>query len=196
MVGIETLIFEWIVIFVFNIIPAFAPPTWMTLAFFYITNPQNIFLLVFIGVTASTVGRYCLAKISNKFIFKFASKKKKQQMELINIRLAGKPFQKFIFTFLFALSPLPSNALFIAIGATNTKLREILLGFFAGRTLSYLFLVFTTEKIFSSLSITLEGTATFWTIIIELIGVFAIIFFFIFDWEKLLKQKDLKKIKK
>jgi len=189
MLGIEILLFEWLVVFLINLIPAFMPPTWMTLSFFYITSPQNIFLLVFIGVTASTVGRFGLAKISGKFTTKFASKKKKKQMHLLQKNLEGKPIQKFIFTLIFALSPLPSNALFIAVGATKTRLREVIAGFFVGRTISYLFLVFTTEKIFSSFGMTASGNVTLWTIMIEVIGVIAIIAFFLFDWEKLLGKK-------
>ncbi len=186
MIGIDVLLFEWIFVFLINLVPAFMPPTWLTLSFFYITNPQNIFLLVFIGVTASTAGRYCLAKLSGTFFERFGTKKKKKQMELLQKKLQGKPLSKFLFTMLFALSPLPSNALFIAVGATKTRMREVVVGFFVGRTISYLFLVFTTEKIFSSLGATVEGTATLWTIMIELIGVIAIIAFFVFDWEKLL----------
>ena len=141
MVGIEVLFFEWIVVFLINLIPAFMPPTWMTLSFFYITNPQNIFLLVFIGVTASTAGRYCLAKGAGKFFQRFGTKKKKKQMKSLQKRLHGKPLHVFIFTLLFSLSPLPSNALFIAVGATKTKLKLVVAGFFVGRTISYLFLV-------------------------------------------------------
>jgi len=189
MIGIEVLLFEWAIVFLINLIPAFMPPTWLTLTFFYITNPQNIFLLVLIGVTASTAGRYCLAKGSGKFFGKYGTKKKKKQMKLLEKKLHGKPLQKFIFTLLFSLSPLPSNALFIAVGATKTRLREVIAGFFVGRTISYLFLVFTTEKIFSSLGTTVEGTGTLWTIMIEIIGIIAIIAFFVFDWEKLLGGK-------
>ena len=190
MVGIEVLLFEWIVIFLINLVPVFMPPTWMTLSFFYITNPQNIFLLVFIGVTASTAGRYALAKGAGKFFARFGTKKKKKQMKMLKKRLHGKPLHVFIFTFLFSLSPLPSNALFIAVGATKTRLREVVAGFFVGRTISYLFLVFTTERIFSSLGATVEGTGTQWTIMIEVIGVIAIVLFFIFDWEKMLGGKE------
>jgi membrane protein YqaA with SNARE-associated domain len=182
------LLFEWAVIFAINVIPAFAPPTWMALSYFYITSPQNIFLLVLIGVTASTCGRYILAKISAK-TFDILGKKDKEDMEFLREKLKGKKWKKFIFSFLFSLGPFPSNALFITIGATKIKLREILAGFFFGRLLSYLFLVFTTQHIFSSLELTFEGQATLWTIVVEIIGVLAIIWFFTFDWKKFFKEK-------
>ena len=99
---------------------------------------------------------------------------------------------------IYALSPLPSNALFIAFGATKTRLREVLAGFFVGRTISYLFLVFTTQKVFSSLESTMQGNASLWTIMIEVIGVIAVIGFFLVDWNKiiLLATNDQPKAKK
>jgi uncharacterized membrane protein YdjX (TVP38/TMEM64 family) len=162
------------------------PPTWALLSAFYIAEPQDIFLLIIIGVTASTCGRFALAKLSEKVISKFASDKKKDEFNSIGARLKGKATQKFIFTFIYALSPLPSNALFIAFGATKTKLREVLAGFFIGRFISYLFLVFTTNQVFSSMEKTLQGNASLWTIMIEVIGIVAVIGFFFVDWNKII----------
>lgn len=83
------------------------------------------------------------------------------------------------------------------MGTTKIRLREIIAGFFVGRTLSYLFLVFTSEKIFTSLETTLTGSATTWTFFIEIIGVLSILVFFLFDWKKfLLKNEKLKKTRK
>jgi uncharacterized membrane protein YdjX (TVP38/TMEM64 family) len=191
------LIIEWLIIFGLNIIPVFAPPNWIVLTYFYIVHPQNLFLLIFIGVTASTCGRYVLAILSRKIFNKFASKEKKEEMELIRNKLKKNTWKKFIFSVLFSLGPFPSNSLFIAVGTTKIRLREIIAGFFVGRTLSYLFLVFTSEKIFTSLETTLTGSATTWTFFIEIIGVLSILVFFLFDWKKfLLKNEKLKKTRK
>jgi len=180
------MIIEWFVVFVANIVPAMMPPTWAILSFFYITYPQDIFVLVILGVTASTCGRFALAKLSGYVTERFASAKKKHEFEAINSKLQGKPIEKFIFTFLYALSPLPSNALFIAFGATKTRMREVLSGFFVGRVISYLFLVFTTQKIFSSFESTIMGSASTLTIAIEVVGVVIVIAFFFVDWNKII----------
>jgi len=179
-------IVQWVVIFLANIIPAFMPPSWAILSAFYISSPQNIFALILIGVTASTCGRFALAKLSGKVTSKFASASKKKEFDAIGAKLEGKAFQKFIFTFIYALSPLPSNALFIAFGATKTRMREVLAGFFIGRFISYLFLVFTTNQVFSSLEATAQGAGTLGTIMVEVIGVIAIVGFFFVDWNKLI----------
>ena len=48
---------EWLVVFGLNVVPAFAPPTWMLLSFIYIAYPQDILVLIIVGATASTCGR-------------------------------------------------------------------------------------------------------------------------------------------
>ncbi len=188
-----TIIFQWIIVFIINIIPAFAPPTWIVLSYFYISNPQDIFLLILIGVTASTVGRYVLAKFSGKVFFKFASEQKKIEVEKIRKRLHKRNFAKFMVSFIFAIGPLPSNAFFIAVGSTKMRMREILSGFFLGRLISYLFLVYTSEKLFSSFETTLGGEATIITLILEIVSILALILFFFLDWNKILELIDRKK---
>jgi membrane protein YqaA with SNARE-associated domain len=188
---ISMLFAQWVIVFLINVVPAMAPPTWAVLSFFYISSPQNIFLLVAIGVTASTAGRFALAKASYFVTQKFADKKKKMEFSAIEKKLEGKTSQKFIFTLIYSLSPLPSNALFIAFGATKTKLMEVLTAFLLGRTISYLFLIFTTQKVFSSLEATMQGNASMWTIMIEIIGVIAVLAFFLVDWNKLISLEML-----
>jgi len=189
------LIAEWLIIIGLNVVPAFAPPTWMVLSALYIAYPQNIFLLVIVGVTASTIGRYLLARGSKFAVQKLAKAEKKEHLEELKGKLDAKPLSKFLFSFVFCLGPLPSNTLFIVAGATGIRLREILAGFFVGRTISYMFLVFTTQKVFASLAATAEGTANMLTIMIEVIGVLSILFFFFFDWEKFIwgKKDETKK---
>lgn len=188
-----TLIIQWLVIFWVNIIPAFAPPTWLVLSYFHVTSPQNFLLLILLGVTASTAGRYVLAKFSGKLFVRFASEKKKKEIDLIKEKLQKKSTAKFMLSFIFSLGPLPSNAFFIAVGSTKLKLKEFLLGFFAGRTISYLFLVYTSGVLFSSFGDQLAGDTSLVTLGVEIIGVIAIIAFFLIDWTKLIDLIDKKK---
>ena len=180
------LVFQWLIVFAVNVIPALMPPTWAVLSFLNIYHPQDIFILVAVGVSASTCGRFVLAKLSAVAADKFAGKQKKHEFDSIRKSLEKKPLEKFLFTFVYSLSPLPSNALFIAFGATKTRMREALAGFLIGRTISYLFLVFTTQKVFSSLEATAAGSASLWTIAIEVLGVIGIGAFFFVDWNKII----------
>lgn len=202
MFGLETinyellLVIQWVVIFAINFVPVLAPPTWIVLSFFYVVREQNLLVLVIIGVTASTFGRYALARFSGYLTDKFASKEKKMEFDAIKNKLKGKAREKFVFTFLYALSPLPSSALFIALGATKTKLKEVLLGFLVGRLISYLVLIFIAGNILSSMETIISESTNIWTIGIEVIGIIAIILFFLTDWKKILnlgEKEDTKK---
>ena len=52
------------VVFVLNVLPAFAPPTWMTLSFVGLAVPNvNVVALAVVGAAAATLGRIALAKL-------------------------------------------------------------------------------------------------------------------------------------
>jgi hypothetical protein len=52
-------------VYVLNIIPAFAPPTWMLLSLIGFNHPQlNLLMLALIASMAATLGRITLAGLS------------------------------------------------------------------------------------------------------------------------------------
>ena len=136
-------------VFGLNIIPAFAPPTWMVfsyIGFRYVT--VNHALLALVGASAATLGRLVLAKMARVVVRqKFMSESSRQNID--SIREYLEPRKKLTFgVFLFyAFTPLPSNYLFIAYGLTSMKFRLIAPAFFIGRTISYTFWGFTASTI-------------------------------------------------
>jgi membrane protein YqaA with SNARE-associated domain len=178
-------LFEWIVIFIANIIPAFAPPPFLILSYFYADSSTNLFVLVFIGVTASTIGRYLLAKLSGVFTFAFASKHEKGEMDFLKKKLSGTKKERFLFSMIYSITPLPTNILFIIVGATRMRLKAITLGFAVGRTIQYAVLV----ALFGNTLRVLLITNDFLFIIVS--GIFSIavlLIFFLMDWERVLKK--------
>ena len=67
MIGeLSTLLLMFGLVFGLNLIPAFAPPTWMALAFVGFQFPDtNPVLLAMVGAIAATLGRLSLAKLSH-----------------------------------------------------------------------------------------------------------------------------------
>jgi hypothetical protein len=49
-----------VLVFGVNIVPAFMPPTWIILAFFYLRYHLNLLPTVIIGAAAATLGRVVL----------------------------------------------------------------------------------------------------------------------------------------
>ena len=52
------------VVFLFNVAPAFAPPTWSVLVLFSLNSDLHPFVLVLLGAISAGSGRLVLAKVT------------------------------------------------------------------------------------------------------------------------------------
>lgn len=182
------------IVFAINIIPAFMPPTWVFLAYVYLMQGGNILLLAFLGAIFSTIGRIALAKWSGPLISGLL-KNKKEDIEFAKKTLDKRPRANFLFTFLYALSPFPSNAIFIISGTAKIKLIPIASGFFLGRLISYYALLqianFTMETV--KINLSLENPIM---IALDIIGILISIWIFTIDWKKILEKIEQNENKK
>jgi hypothetical protein len=99
------------VVFALNIVPAFAPPTWVTLSFVGLTVPSvNVVALAVVGATAATLGRVVLAKLSRLIVRRnFLSEQARLNVDALKQGIEGKKALTSTMFVAFALSPLPSN---------------------------------------------------------------------------------------
>jgi membrane protein YqaA with SNARE-associated domain len=130
-------------IFVLNLIPVFAPPTWMALAFVGFQFPEtNPWALALVGAAAATMGRLTLALLSDRIVSrKWLSHAQRANIDVIKQRLEKRTALTFGIFLSYAFSPLPSNFLFIAYGLTGLPLVRVALPFFLGRCVSYAFFI-------------------------------------------------------
>lgn len=137
-VGTLTVLFG--AVFVLNLLPAFAPPTWMVLSWIGFRQPDlNAVLIALVAALAATGGRVALAKCSHWLIHgRLMRDIDRQNIAVATSWLERKKAMTATVFLLYAFSPLPSNYLFIAYGLTGLGLRTIALAFFLGRTTSYL----------------------------------------------------------
>jgi hypothetical protein len=135
----KILILVFLGVFLLNLIPAFAPPTWMVFSAIGLSGvTKNVVLLAVIGAAGATLGRLVLAKLSRVIIRqKFLSEDTKQNIAAIREGLQGKRNLTFGVFLFYAFSPLPSNYLFIAYGLTTMELKLVAVPFFLGRAVSY-----------------------------------------------------------
>lgn len=153
-----TILVLFFLVFFLNLIPAFAPPTWMVFSFLGFRFPDyGGVTLAFVGALAATLGRPTLAKGSNLIVRQhWLSEEARQNVDAIREQLDKRRKVTFGVLLFYAFTPLPSNYLFIAYGLTATDLRLITIPFFIGRWVSYSFWAFTAASI--SRRITLENT--------------------------------------
>ena len=126
-----------LLIILLNLLPAFAPPTWMALVFFLFHYDANPIALVALGVLSATTGRAILAWYFRKFSH-LVPTRFSQNMEYAGRYFTDHASKKFAFLALFFFSPISSAQLFEAAGLMKTvSLKPLLIAFAAGRTFTY-----------------------------------------------------------
>ena len=139
----------FIVVFALNVLPAFAPPTWTTMSFIGLAIPNiDVLLLALVAATAATCGRVLLARLSRALVRqRLLTEQARRNIDAIKIGIESRRAMT-IGTFLgYALSPLPSNYLFIAYGLTSLPIALLALPFFIGRLVSYAFWTRTASTV-------------------------------------------------
>ena len=125
------------VIFAANVVPAFAPPTWLILVFFVLNYDLQAPVLIVLGIVAATVGRAVLA-----YTLRHSTRWLHRQY-VANRESAGRAVTKtrgrvYATLALFFVSPLSSAQLFAGAGMMKSlPLRPLLAAFAAGRSITY-----------------------------------------------------------
>ncbi|MFA4906775.1 MAG: hypothetical protein WC602_00705 [archaeon] len=185
------------IIVLINVVPAFMPPTWVFLAYVYVMQGGNIFVLAILGAIASTLGRIMLAKWVGPLIARFMNKPMKSNIEFARDEFEKRPGMEFIVTFLYSLSPLPSNTIFIIAGAAKLRFVPIVAGFFFGRVVSYATLMFAANFTAQAVKASLDVQNPYvW--LVDVLGILFTLAILLIDWKSVLKgfnrEKDLRNV--
>lgn len=187
----------FIVVFTLNVIPAFAPPTWVTLSFIGFSMPNiPVLALASIGATAATFGRITLAKLSHTIVRgRLLDAPTCANIDAIKDGLAKRRVFTFGMFLVYAFSPLPSNYLFIAYGLTTLGLVSVAIPFFIGRFVSYSFWIATGSALGDQLDMESFESASYvgiYFIASQLLLIPVIYFFTRIDWRTAFEQKRLR----
>lgn len=181
------------VVFLINLIPIFAPPTWTILVLFRLNSHLPSIPLVLLGAMAAASGRYILAKATYRLRGRL---KTKTIVDLAAARefLKERRFSKYGGMLLFGLSPLPSAQLFEAAGLLNIALVPFTLAFFAGRVVSYSLFVAgaSTVKISGGRDVVTAAFKSPYSIALQLVLIIGIYLLTKINWIKLLNKPEKK----
>jgi hypothetical protein len=116
------------IVFAVNLLPAFGPPTWSILVFFYLTFGLEPLVLVPAGAVAAATTCRTRSRMSPERLDDLASVERALTRNRARTRggLA-----------LFAVSPVPSAQLFVGAGLLTVPLLPLTVAFFCGRVVSY-----------------------------------------------------------
>ncbi|RME79190.1 MAG: hypothetical protein D6769_03110 [Methanobacteriota archaeon] len=133
---VEPYLYLLLTVFFFNLLPAFAPPTWVVLSNFQLSNGFDPFLTIAIGLVGALSGRVVMYYYS-KHLYPFLPKKKKEKVAKLHKEALEHEEDLGLLMFFYSLGPLPSNVVFIFSGIAKIPLLPVALGFFFGRLISY-----------------------------------------------------------
>lgn len=184
----------FLVILGVNISPILMPPSWIILTSFYLLDSNlNVLFLAVVGATGATIGRYFLKKISGVFR-KFVGKEQKSNLDIIGDYLNKKKYGYLIASFLFGATPLPSNILFITYGLMRAKNIGIYIGFWFGRTISYIIMIYFSHAVLRPFLEIFEDRLV-GILIFDGAGIGLIILFASINWTVFITERKIKFVK-
>lgn len=129
----------FLVVFALNVVPAFAPPTWLVLSFIGLKHPQaNPWLVALAAALGATGGRVVLAHFARHIVSScWVPAAMRDNLDVVAKTIERRKTASVIVFVLFAFSPLPSNVLFLAYGLTRAPLHLLAVPFLVGRFVSY-----------------------------------------------------------
>ena len=175
--------------FLINLVPAFMPSTWMVMAFFYIKFGLPLLVLTLGSALASARGRMVRACASLRVRQRFITGRSAEDLDELGAFLNDHRRYVGPMVFLYTLSPLPTNNLFIAAGMTRVDMTAVVIGFTTSRMIANTFWVWTTNKAFDSLgSLFTDAITGPLGIALELLGLIAVVLTFRLPWARWLRR--------
>lgn len=166
----------------------------MVVASAYMINPSlDPIILSILGASAAIGGRLVLFQFST-FDRKYINETRKSSLERLKKYLEKTKYGYFLGTMIFALTPLPSNMLFISYGIMKTKSIGIIMGFWLGRLIVYLMMINVSRYFFKSFSELFKNDVMF-SILVDIVGITMTILVIFVNWDILISQHKLVFIK-
>jgi len=173
-----------------NASPILMPPTWIVLSSFYTTDPTfNILWLSIVGATGALIGRIILMFIS-RFFRRFMGTERKSSLDILADFLKKKKYGYFSASFLFAMTPLPSNLLFMAYGIMRAKNISLFAGFWLGRAIAY-YIMISISNITLKPFLDLFDDSLTGILVTDISSMVMIVIFACINWNRLITEKKL-----
>lgn len=177
-----------------NASPILMPPTWIVLSSFYTIDPSfDILTLSVVGATGALIGRIILMYIS-RFFSRFMGTERKSSLDTLAEYMKKKKYGYFSASFLFAITPLPSNLLFMAYGIMRVKNIAIFAGFWVGRTIAY-YVMISISSVTLKPFLELFDDSLVGVLVADISSIVMIIIFACINWNKLITEKKLEFVK-
>jgi membrane protein DedA with SNARE-associated domain len=162
------------------------------MVFCQIKYQLNVWLVIGVGVTGSTIGRYLLALYMPYLSSKIISSKKDQDLRFVGQQLNKRKWQVQLFVFIYTLIPVPTTPLFTAIGMARINPITVLPAFFIGKFASDALMVHAGKFAAENIELLVKGLLSWKTILGTSVGLLLLFIFLFIDWRMLLEHKKFR----
>ncbi len=192
----KAMLLTFLLVFGFNLAPAFAPPTWMVLSYIAVVHHPPRLMLAIVGAIAATCGRMMLARCSTGLVRRrLLAARTIENLDVVSDQVRRHERMTSGAMLFYAFSPLPSNQVFIAYGLLGLPLRPVALPFLFGRFVSYSFWIFTASEIGQRLAVQSLRTRQFFSAYFVVGQVLTLAMVYVFtriDWRAFVADRKLK----
>jgi membrane protein YqaA with SNARE-associated domain len=197
----STILLVFLIVLALNVIPAFAPPTWMVFSFLGFRFPEHAgWVLALTGALAATLGRCTLAKMSRVIVRRrWLSAASRENVDALRDEIQKRPRLTFGVLLFYAFTPLPSNSVFIAYGLTTMNIFRIAVPFFLGRFVSYTFWTKSAAAVSSKFNANGVGVLGYFSVyfVLTQFAFLGVVYVFTrIDWNVLIRERKWKWFRK
>jgi len=122
--------------FIFDVVPFPFPPAFTIMLLLQIIFDLNLWVVLFVGVAGSILGRFILSLYIGKISGKYFSNSKKEDVEFLGKMMKEKGWKGQVAVLSYSLLPLPTTPLFLAAGMARLRPVLIIPAFFVGKLVS------------------------------------------------------------
>ncbi|MFT3717112.1 hypothetical protein [Pseudorhodoferax sp.] len=189
------LLILFLLVFALNVLPAFAPPTWLLLSFFGLRFPEaSPWLVASAAASGAAAGRSVLASLAQGIAgSRWIPDSTRSNLTVVADAIERRRGTSVLAFLLFAFSPFPSNTLFLAYGLSRAPLPLLALPFFAGRYVSYIAAYTGGSVVAHRFDLTLSSRAALCYFVASQLASLGVVYVFTcVDWQRSRNERRLR----
>jgi membrane protein DedA with SNARE-associated domain len=175
----------------FDIVPFPFPPAFTIMVFLQIIFQLNVWLVIFIGVAGSVLGRYILLLYTPFLAKKYLKESKNNDIQFLGEKMNENKWKGQMIVLAYSLLPLPTTPLFLGAGISKIEAKYIIPAFLIGKFTSDTLALFLGAYAVENAESMLENALSWKSFASLMLGLFLLFCLFFIDWRTLIQTKRL-----
>ena len=175
----------------FHIVPFPFPPAFTIMMLFQIIFELNVWLVIFIGVAGSVLGRYILLLYAPLLATRYLNESKNNDIQFLGAKMKENKWKGQAIVLVYSLLPLPTTPLFLGAGISKLSPVYIIPAFIIGKFTSDTVAIHLGKYASENIDTILENLLSWQSIASLLLSLILLFCLFFIDWRNLIQTKKL-----